>query len=86
LIIFDDKISDAIVKANELAIKTKQDLTKLDNFIFNQCQIKFTKNKNKLNKSLLGLLFKEQLLQSEILSDEKFLELMSLSEFSSNQK
>ncbi len=40
-IISDDNVNEAIAKADELAMKAKQDLVKLDEFIFNGGTIKF---------------------------------------------
>ena len=44
----DENISEAISKANEILINTKQDLAKLNQFIFNGGKMKFIKNENKL--------------------------------------
>jgi len=59
----------------------------LDKFIFNGGEMKFEKNENKIEKSVLGLLVKQQFIcESAILSIGQMTELMSLCEFSLNQK
>ena len=83
----DENISEAIAKANELAIKAKQDLAKLDEFIFNGGEMKFEKNENKLEKSVLGLLVRQKSnCESTILSSGQMAELMSICKFPSDQK
>ena len=59
-VISDEIICDAIAQANELEIKTKQDLAKLNEFIFQCGQMKFKKNESKLDKLVLGLLEKKK--------------------------
>jgi len=83
-IISDENISEAISEADELAMKAKQDLVKLDQFIFNGGKIKFEKNENKLEKSVLGRLVKQ--IESIILSSEQMTELLNLCQFSPSQK
>ena len=86
-IIADEKISDAIAKAKELSINAKQDLIKLEKIIFNGGEMKFEKNENKLDKSILGLLVKPQLIDdSVILSNQQMLELMNLCKLPLNLK
>ncbi len=51
-------------------MKAKQDLVKLDELIFNGGTIKFEKNENKLEKSVLGRLVKQ--IESIILSARKY--------------
>jgi len=52
-VILDENIFEAIAKANELVVKAKQDLKKLDELIFNGGVMRFNINKNKLRKSVL---------------------------------
>jgi len=81
--ISDEDVSEAIARASELSLKAKQELVKLNEFIFNGDEMKFEKNENKLEKSVLGKLEKHR---SAILSKEQMTELMSLCKFSLNQK
>jgi hypothetical protein len=85
-VISDEDVSGAIAKSNELSIKSKQELVKLDEFIFNGCRMKFEKNENKLDRSVLGSLMKQQFIcESTILSNEQMTELMALCKLSLNQ-
>jgi hypothetical protein len=70
-----------------LCIKSEKELAKLENLIFNGCEIKFEKNENKLDRSVLGSLAKHPVInQLAILTNEQMTELMSLCKFSLNQK
>ncbi len=85
--ISDEDVSEAIARASELVMKAKQDLVKLDEFIFNGGEIKFEKNENKLDRTVLGSLVKQQFIcESAILSGRQMTELMSLCKFWLNQK
>jgi hypothetical protein len=86
-VIYDEDVSVAIAKSNELCIKSEKELAKLEELIFNGCEIKFEKNENKLDRSVLGSLAKHPVInQLAILTNEQMTELMSLCKFSLNQK
>jgi hypothetical protein len=81
-VICDKKISEAIAKASELGMKTKKDFANLDKFIFNGSQMKFERNENELDRSVLGSLMKQlYICESAILSNGQMTELMSLCSF-----
>jgi len=85
--ISDEYVFEAILRANELVMKAKEDLSKLDKFIFNGGEIKFVRNENKLANSVLGFLMRGKLnFESVILSNELMLELINLCQFPVNQK
>jgi len=85
-VIYDEDVSVAIAKSNELCIKSEKELAKLEELIFNGCEIKFEKNENKLDRSVLGSLAKHPVInQLAILTNEQMTELMSLCQFSLNQ-
>lgn len=86
--ISDDDISDAnniVAKLNE---KTNQELLDLDCLIFSGSMLKFNKNSNKLDKSLVGLLELEGMtdINTVILSHLQSVQLMRLCGFALNQK
>jgi len=84
--ISEAEICDGIATARELTIKCNEVLAKLDDFIFNGGELKFEKNQNKLEISVLGVLkLKEFNYGSPIMDHLQMLELMSLCKFQSNQ-
>ena len=51
-IISDENVNEGIAKADELITKSKRDLAKLDEFIFNGGEMKFEINENKLKNNV----------------------------------
>ena len=84
----DEDVSKAKQQAFKLNEKAEEEKIHLENFIFNQCHLKFTKNSNKLEKSLLGCLELETPtnIKSSIVSEKQMTQLMQLCQFSSEQK
>jgi len=86
-VISDEDVSKAIARANELKLKAKKELVNLDEFIFNGGEMKFERNENKLDRLVLGSLVGQKFFyESAILSGRQMTELMSLCQFSLNQK
>ena len=87
--ISDEEIKIANEEASSLNILAEKDLFKLDCLIFRGNLLKFTKNSNKLEKNMLGVLEIESLrdFESVILSSrQQQIQLMKVCEFSLNQK
>jgi hypothetical protein len=77
----DEIISGANEIAEKLSVKAEEEKIKLENSIFNGHILKFRKNSNKLNRSILGIFTTRS-----ILTDNQMNELMRLCEFSFDKK
>jgi hypothetical protein len=84
----DDKlIKKSYEEATNLVKKAKLEIENLKNIIFDGNILKFERNNEKINETILGRLKKNKMIDSLIISNHsEQKQLLSLCEFSSNQK
>jgi len=80
----DEKINNLYIDAINLKEKTESKIENLDSLILHGYLLEFKPNKEKLDKKLSGQLIRKDL--NEILVENRFEELISICEFSKDQK